>query len=372
MKIGIDTFGGNHGRSGVGSYFVSILNNFPEQINHKIELFGSEIDRYTFDKDAKFEYHGLAMEDGSIAEKLWHIFSLPSFVKKQQYDVVLYNVGSAIAPFVGNAKGVAVVQELISKSIKKVDNIFIKKSLISSLKKSTRIIATSQYVRKDLVSLGIENDKIDVIHNGLDHSYFYPHTEIEGDTVTISPFSIKRPFFIYASRLSGPEKKHIELIKAFSLFKQKTGLPHRLVLAGSDGNYSKEVHKAVVNSSFSSDIFLTGYFPHHNLPELYSCAEACVFPSVAEGVGLPIIEAMATGIPVLCARSGALPEIAGESVLYFDSNNIEELSNLMIQITQDRKIRKKLIDVGLDWVKRYSWEKTALKTIDILEKVAKQ
>ena len=89
---------------------------------------------------------------------------------------------------------------------------------------------------KDLISLGIQSEKIDVIYNGLDHSYFYPHTELEGETVNISPFSIKRPFFIYASRLSGPEKKHIELIKAFSMFKKKTGLPHRLVLAGSEGS----------------------------------------------------------------------------------------------------------------------------------------
>ena len=139
------------------------------------------------------------MEDGSLAEKLWHIFTLPSFVRKREYNVVLYNVGSNISPFVGNTKGVAVVQEVISKSIKKVDNIFIKKSLISSLNKATKIIAASQFIRKDLVSLGIDNEKILVIHNGLNHSYFYPHTELEGETVNISPFSIKRPFFIYAS-----------------------------------------------------------------------------------------------------------------------------------------------------------------------------
>lgn len=369
MRIGIDTFGGSRGNSGIGAYLTYILKYFPNDIGHDVELFGSEADKYIYNKNSKFDYYGISLEDGSLAEKLWHIFSLPSFVKKRGYDVVLYTLGSNISPFVGKAKGVAIVQEVISKSLKYVDNIFIKKSLISSLKKATRIIATSQFVRKDLVSLGIDNDKIDVIHNGLDHSYFYPHTEIEGDVVTINPFSIKKPFFIYASRLSGPDKKHIELIKAFSLFKQKTGLPHRLVLAGSEGNSSKDVHKAITNSPVASDIFLTGYFPHLNLPLLYSCAEACIFPAVAEGVGLPIIEAMASGIPVLCARSGSLPEIAGECALYFDADNIEELSNLMIQITEDKKLRKKLINDGLDWTKRFSWEKTVQKTVDVIEKL---
>lgn len=371
MKIGIDVFGGNHGRSGIGSYLNSIVSNIPEDISHQVEIFGSEIDRYDFNKNKKFSFYGFSMEDGSLAEKLWHIFTLPSFVRKREYDVVLYNVGSNISPFVGNAKGVAVVQEVISKSIKKVDNIFIKKSLISSLNKATKIIAASQFIRKDLVSLGIDNEKISVIHNGLNHSYFYPHTELEGETVNISPFSIKRPFFIYASRLSGPEKKHIELIKAFSMFKKKTGLPHRLVLAGSEGSSSKEIHKVIAHSEYSSDILLVGHFPHVNLPKLYSCAEACIFPSVAEGVGLPVIEAMATGIPVLCAKAGSLPEIAGECAVYFDPDNIDELSNLMIQITEDTKLRKKIISSGLDWVKRFSWEKTATKTIEVLESVVK-
>lgn len=372
MKIGIDIFGGNGGRSGIGLYFVSIIKNFPKEISHDIEFFGCAADRFRFDKESKFKYCELPMKDGSMIEKLWHIFSLPSFVKKQQYDVVLYNVGAHITPFVGKAKGVAVVQEIISKSLKKADNIFIKISLLSSLKRATRIIATSQYVRKDLISLGIQSDKIDVIHNGLDHSYFYPHTEFEDESVSIYPFSIKRPYFIYASRLSDKDKKHIELIKAFSLFKQKTGSPHRLVLAGSDGNYSKEIHKAVVNSPYGTDIFLTGYFLHQNLPELYSCADACIFPSVLEGVGLSVVEAMATGIPVLCAKAGALPEIAGEGALYFDPDNIEEFADLMIKITEDKKLRKKLILDGLDKVKRYSWEKTTLKTFELLENIAEE
>lgn len=372
MKIGIDIFGGNAGKSGIGLYFVSIIKNFPKEISHDIEFFGCAADRFRFDKDSKYKYFELPMKDGSFIEKLWHIFSFPAFVKKQQYDVVLYNVGANITPFVGNAKGVAVVQEIISKSIKKTDNIFIKKSLISSLKKATRIIATSQYVRKDLISLGIQSEKIDVIYNGLDHSYFYPHADLENETVLVYPFSIKRPYFIYATRLSDKDKKHVELIKAFSIFKQKTGLPHRLVLAGSDGDYSKEIHKAVLNSPFKTDIFLTGYFLHQNLPELYSCADACIIPSILEGVGLSVVEAMATGIPVLCAKAGALPEVAGECALYFNPDDIEELANLMIKITEDKKLRKKLICDGLDKVKRYSWEKTTIKTFEILENVAKE
>ena len=369
MKIGINVFGvDKDGRSGLGTYFVSLLKKFPEICDHEIEVFGSKSDRYIFNKEINYKYHSLNKKEGSTISKLWNIFSLPSFVKKQKYDVVFYNVSANVTPFVGNAKGVAIVQDIISFTLKNIDNVFQKNSLLRSLNSATRIIATSQFIRKDLVSLGIDKEKIDVIHNGLDHSFFYPHTEFEDDVVLINPFSIRRPFFIYASRLSCPEKKHIELIKAFSLFKEKTGAPHRLVLAGAEQRYAKDVQKVVENSPYSSDIFITDYFEHDNLPELYSCADACIFPSVIDGSGLSIIEAISTGIPVLCARAGALQEIAGDSALYCNPDDTEEFASLMQQIIEDKSLRKRLINNGLDRVKLFSWKNTASKTIEVLEK----
>lgn len=368
MKIGIDTLGSDHGRSGIGAYLVSLIRNLPNDEKYTFEAFGSEVDRYTFDsKKSNYSFIGLSSVDSTLGEKLWHMFRLNSFAKKQMYDAVIYTVGQSISPFIGKTKGIAIVQEIISKSLKSIDNYFIRKSIIKSLKKSEIILVASQFIRKDLISLGINSEKIEVIHNGLDHSYFYPHTELDGDTVTINPFSIKRPYFIYASKISDIKKNHIQLIKAFSEFKEKTGLPHRLVLAGSDGQCAKEVHKVVAKSKYNSDIFLTGYFPHRSLPEFYSCAEACIFPSEIEGVGLPIIEAMATGIPVICARAGALPEIAGDCAMYFNPENTEELANLMADIVNDSKKKERLIKTGLEWTKRFSWEKTAQKTLEIIE-----
>ena len=373
MKIGINVFGvDKDGRSGLGTYFISLLKKFPDICNHEVELFGPKSDRYIFNKEIHYKYHSLNKKEGSTFSKLWNIFSLPGFIKRRKYDVVFYNVSANVTPFVGNAKGVASVQDIISFTLDKMDNVFMKKSLLSSLNNATRIIATSQFIRKDLVSLGIDKEKIDVIHNGLDHSFFYPHTDFDDDVVLINPFSIRRPFFIYASRLSCAEKKHIELIKAFSLFKQNTGSPHRLVLAGAEKRYAKDVQKAVENSPYSSDIFITDYFEHENLPELYSCADACIFPSVIDGSGLSIIEAISTGTPVLCARAGALPEIAGDSALYCNPDDTEEFASLIQQVIEDKSLRRRLINNSLDRVKLFSWKNTAVKTIEVLEKVVKE
>jgi|WetSurMetagenome_2_1015567.scaffolds.fasta_scaffold57965_2 glycosyltransferase involved in cell wall biosynthesis len=370
MKVGIDTFGCDHARSGLGSYLHSFTANIPALLDMKFELFGSELDKYTYNSDKEIPYITVRIPDSLGAERIWHYFRMNSFAAASGYDVVLYPAVERVLPLAFKVPGVAVVNSIMSTTQKEAHDWSLNLQVKKGLGSVQKIIAASQYIRKDLIKNGINSDKIEVVHNGIDHRLFFPALQIDAETVNIKPFAIKRPYFIYGSRLSGPDKKHIELIKAFTLFKERTHLPHRLVLAGSEGNYSNEVHKAAFRSIAASDIFLTGFFPHENFPLLYAGADLCIFPSVNEGVGLPVLEAMATGIPVACARSGALPEIAGQSALYFDSDNIDEMEAAMEKIVTDKVLRDKMIIDGLQWSKRFSWEKTVQMTADILRSTA--
>ena len=371
MKVGIDTFGCDHGRSGIGSYLLSLVPRLPVSSEVTYSLFGPEMDRYTYTADKGINFISANIPDSLTAERIWHALNVNTFSKKQGFNVVLYTAGARMLPLKCRIPGVAVVNDIVSNIFLKTDDLWLQKQIKKGLSNVNCIIAASQYIRKDLERSGISNKNIEVIHNGIDHSLFYPRAIESEEAIDIKPFAIKRPYFIYASRMQSAEKKHIELIKAFSLFKEKTHLPHRLVLAGADGPYSDEVHQAAFKASAASDIFLTGYFPHESFPELYRGAEACIFPSVNEGVGLPVIEAMATGLPVACAKAGALTEIAGNNALYFDSNNIEEMETVMEQIVTDKALREKLITGGFEWTKRFDWEKTALLTLDVLKKTAK-
>ena len=372
MKVGIDTFGCNHGKSGIGSYLDSLTENLHNDEEFEFELFGAEIDRYTFGANNGFKYAAVALPDSRKIKRIWHYTCVNFFAKKRKYDVVLYPAGAHYIPLFCNVPGVAVVNDVVSEVY--ASEIISSKALrlLVGLKNASRIIVASQFIRKDLEKLGINEDKIIVIHNGIDHSEFYPRQMLSQNIIDIKPFAIQRPYFIYPSRLSNATKKHVELIKAFSKFKEKTGLPHRLVLAGSDGDYSSFVRDAVLKSSCSSDIFITGFFPHENFPMLYSGSEGCIFPSINEGVGLPVLEAMATGIPVACSNSGALSEIAGNNAIYFDSDNIDQMAESIEKIACDNELRKKLISGGIEWTKRFSWEKTAKKTIDVLNDVVNQ
>lgn len=368
MNIGIDVFGCDHGRSGSGSYVLSLVKNLPLDKDCTYDLFGPEIDRYTFDSgDGRSTYSGIQIPDSITAERLWHLFRLEYFAAKKKYDAVLFPIDSRLIRYTRKIPAIVVVHDVLSETYKASNDVWALKLQMKALRSASKVIAVSQYIRKDLVSLGIRSEKIEVIYDGIDHSMFYPRPVLDSAMVNIQPFAIKKPYIIYASRLSKPEKKHIELIRAFAVFKKKTGLPHRLVLAGSEDPYAESIHREAAACEYASDIFITGYFPYKDFPELYSGSEACVFPSVGEGVGLPLIEAMASGIPVACAKAGSLPEIAGDCALYFNPDDTEECALAIESVITDGKLRERLIKSGFEWVKRFSWEKTAEKTIDLVK-----
>ena len=372
IKVGIDTFGCDHGRSGLGSCLFYLAANLPtDDENISFELFGSESDRFTFTENNGFPYQAVQLADNPKAEGSWHHRSgIKFFVMKNNYDLVIYPAVSKVFPFTFIKNGIAIVNTVLSSAIEKMSFLH-KKLLKHGLKNVKVIIAGTNYIKKDLKKLGIPEEKIRVIYNGIDHKLFYPKVLGDEEAVEVSPFSIKRPYFIYGSKLSDKNKKHIELIKAFEIFKKKTNLPHRLVLSGAEGACAESVRKTAMISPYASDIFITGYFPHESFPALYAGSEGCLFPSEIEGVGLPVLEAMATGVPVACSKAGALQEIAGEKAILFDSSNIEEIAASIEKIAVDNKLRKKMIKEGVEWAKKFDWQQTATETLEVLKSVIK-
>ncbi len=371
MKVGIDTFGCNHGQSGIGSYIDSISRNFKNSDSLKVEFFGAEIDRYTYAPDNNFAFTAVTLPETLSANRVWHIFRCNRFAAKQKYDVVIYPAVVNYLPYTFRVPGVIILNDIVSETLAKL-KFFDRFRFRHALKKADKIIVASQFIKKELKKLGIKQDKIVIVHCGIDHSLFYPQNITDGETVDIKPFSIQKPYFVYASKMSSPQKKHCELVRAFTEFKKRTGLPHRLVLAGSEGEYAAEVQKAVFDSPYAQDIFMTGYFPPESMPSLYSGSEGCVFPSVNEGCGMPILEAMATGVPVACSKSGSLSEMAGNNVIFFDSNNIEEIAGAMEKMATNKTFVEKISKDQIAWAKRFSWEKAAEEILQVLTQVVEK
>ena len=197
MKIGIDTFGLNHSRSGLGSYISSFTSNLPQSDDfykeNKIELFGSEIDRFTYTSGKRISFEGIKLSDDHKAERLWHIMKFKKFVKKQKYDAVIFPLISNCFPIKTNIATVAIVNTVFSSLIEGKSQAE-RRILKKVVKKSTLIVAATRFIKDDLVQNGIAEEKISVIYNGIDHKLFYPQMESNPEIVDIKPFAIKKPY----------------------------------------------------------------------------------------------------------------------------------------------------------------------------------
>ena len=174
-------------------------------------------------------------------------------------------------------------------------------------------------------------------------------------------------YLLYVGTLQ-PRKNLVRAIEAFGLLKRDSTL--KFVIAGKKGWLYDEIFEKVKELNLENEVIFTGYVPDEDLPELYKNAKAFIFVSLYEGFGLPVLEAMSYGIPVLTSNTSSLPEVAGDAALLVDPENTEEIAKGMERLLTDEKLRQQLISKGKEQIKKFSWEKAAKETLQVLEEVA--
>ena len=234
-----------------------------------------------------------------------------------------------------------------------------------SAKQAKKILTISENTKKDIVDLyKISADKIVVTYPGYDDERFTPKIKNQKSKIknTMQKFKIDGSYFLFLGTLQ-PRKNLERLIEAFRLLRTNN---YKLVIAGmineGRGGWMNEKIKAEKN------IILTGYVPDQEVPILMANAKAFVLPSLYEGFGIPAIEAMACGTPVIVSRVSSLPEVCGNAVSYIkDPYSVSSIQQaLQDQVLQTASERAKMVSLGLDWVKRYNWETTAKQTLEVL------
>ena len=229
------------------------------------------------------------------------------------------------------------------------------------IKRASHIIATSHNTRNDLIKyLKIPIDRISVIYNGVDHSIFKPHT--------IKPLG--EPYIFY----TGSERPRKNLGRLFEAFaKLKKEFPElKLVKAGACGRsekYRRDTIKKLDSLGIVQDIIFVDYIPEIDLAHYYSSAALLALPSLYEGFGLPALEAMACGCPVVTSNTSSLPEVVGEAGIMVNPYDTDSLAQAMRQVLTDDKLRDEMIKRGLEQAKKFSWEKTAEQTQEVYNKL---
>jgi glycosyltransferase involved in cell wall biosynthesis len=179
---------------------------------------------------------------------------------------------------------------------------------------------------------------------------------------------IRVPYILYVGTIE-PRKNITRLIQAFAQLK-KRGLPHKLVIVGQPGWHCAPIYSEVERQGLQNEVIFTGYVPFEDLPALYSGAESMAFPSLYEGFGLPVMEAMACGTPVVTSDSSSLAEIADDAALLIDPLSVEQIAEALFRLHQEPHLREELSRRGRARAAEFTWERSARQTLDLYEEVA--
>lgn len=222
------------------------------------------------------------------------------------------------------------------------------------------IITISEFSRKEILNLlNIDPTQIHVTPLGVDQSFHPGKDRLEG---------LPNQYILFLGNLEF-RKNLPRLITAYQSLPQPLRKRYSLVIAGVSGSHTHELKKALRLFQKGERPILTGYVSQGLLPDLYKGASLFVYPSLYEGFGLPVLEAMASGVPVITSDSTSLPEVVGDAGVLVNPNDVNHLKEAMMELLEDEKKRKEMIDKGIARAKLFSWDKCARQTLSVYEKV---
>jgi glycosyltransferase involved in cell wall biosynthesis len=293
---------------------------------------------------------------------------LPLFLRKARPDAIASVDG--FLSLMSKCKQVPVIHDLnfihYPKDLKLKNRLYYNFFFKRFAKKASTIATVSEYSKNDIInSFKIDENKIDVVWNDANGN-FTPLTSEEIKAVQ-QKWSDGKPYFFFVGSMH-PRKNIKRLIESFDLFKQQTNAEHKLLLSGNILWSKSEIENTYINSDYKNDIHFVGRLSDEDLRQVLGSAFALSFVPIFEGFGVPIIEAMQSGVPVICSNKTSMPEIAGDAAILVDPLNIPEIADAMKKIFYDNELRESLIEKGFEQKKKFSWDITAALLWETIEK----
>ena len=378
MKVGLSATVIQRGKSGVATYVSGLLRGMAARDwPVRLVVFGLEGDR------AWFEPWLDACEWVSVPEACrsaprdiaWHQTVLPRLLRRNGCEVVHIPSYRRILAAPGMPQ-VATIHDLAPFRLSgKYDalRMFYGRHVVNRLaRRVDQIITVSQATASDVGEFfRVPPDRVTVVYNGINHERFRPMEPSEARAKLPATADWDADWWIYVARLEHPAKNHLRLLEAFESFcREEPASRQRLVLAGADWHGADVIHRAIAASPVRDRIHCAGFVSESDLPAWYAGAAALVFPSLFEGFGLPPVEAMACGCPVLCSDRGSLPEVAGGAARMFDPGDTAAITRAMQEIHHDPTARHSLRERGLARAAEFRWDRCADETISLYRRAA--
>ncbi|MBO06299.1 MAG: hypothetical protein CMI58_04605 [Parcubacteria group bacterium] len=371
MQIGINASKVCDVTTGVGRYTYnlrkSILrtngkNNYhfyvPGNVSNFIEAGGSEI---------QLGNPETAIQNNTL-RILWEQTFLPVYSRRDKLDLFHYtdhalSLVQTTRPTIITVHDIAYVRfpNLLNKS----RQFYKKKILRISMQRADIIVADSFSTKRDIIEYyGVKEKKIRVVHLGVE-SRFRPICNVEEYRLKNN---LPSKMILNVGTLE-PRKNVVSLIRAFKKLRKEGFKDYKLVIAGSKGWLYEDIFREVGHSGLQQEILFLGVVKDEDLPLLYNCADLFVYPTLYEGFGLPPLEAMACGVPVITSDTSSLPEVVGDAGILVDPTDINSLCESMYIVLKDKELWNRMSSMGRERSRLFSWDKTAAKILEIYDEI---
>lgn len=308
----------------------------------------------------------------------WEQIELPKFVKAYKCD--LLHCTSNTAPLKVESKLITTLHDIIFKEeglvkylfssaswYQKIGNLYRRFIVKGVVKKSNRLITVSNFEKENIKkTFQIDDKKITTVHNGVNND-FHNHFNKNRKELVKKEYNLPEKFLLHIGNRD-PRKNTKRVLEAFCKLKLSHIEDFSLVIIGLNRNTLNHIlDELSISKKIKNDIIITSYISDEDLPVVYNLASLFLFPSLREGFGIPIIEAMAAGVPVITSNTSSMPEVAGESAHLINPTKTKELEQAIIQILSDEEYRLNLIRKGIEQSKSFSWAQSAESVLNVYE-----
>lgn len=371
MRIGIDVFQLKKDSAGIGSYLYNIIKQL-EKLDKENEYFLYSFENIKLPFDNNILWHKRCY-NSSAGEKgfFWYLLKANSVLKKDKIDV-FWATQNIIFPFIPKrTRKILTMHDLVWYFMPRAVRTrgwFILRILGKlSLLNADYIICVSNATMRDIENTFVPVRNKKVVYNGIGEE-FKKQDYTKSCAYIKNKFALESRFILCVSTLE-PRKNYVRIIKSFSLFcnEHPELKEYKLLIVGKKGWKYKEVFDAynLLDIKARNRIIFLHYIKKEDLIYLYSVAEALLFPSSYEGFGLPIVEAMACGCPVITSDISSMPEVAGDAAFFVDPYSINSIADAISKVLTDNNLREKMIEKGFENIKRFSWKKAAREVLEV-------
>lgn len=371
MRIGIDATALPPQPVGAGNYIIQLIRSLSSlKVDDEFVIFAQQRGPALISLPESNSFEWIILEDRNPGSRLiWEQTLFPQMIRKSGVDLLhsLHYTRPARLACASVVTFHDMTFFLFPELHTRAKRLFFPLALRASARQADALTAVSESTRQDAIRvLGISPEKITAIPLGVDPA-FRPINDAEIKRVIAEKYDLPEKFILYVGLLE-PRKNLPVLIRAYKRLIDG-GEIYKLVLVGRFGWMYEELLKQINNLDLEGMVHFTGYVSQEDLPLVYNLSSLFVYPTLYEGFGLPALEAMACGVPVITTDVSSLPEIVGEAGILVPVNDLEALHGAMIAVLGDENLRRKMITKGIQRAAKFTWEQTAKLTFQVYQQV---